>query len=157
MKIFIPCDIFNSMKCVIQRVKDASVSVDNELISSINYGLLVYFGVEKGDDESKVEYCTNKISKLRMFEDENAKQNLSVRDIGGQILIVSQFTLCASLKKGNRPSYDNSENPQRANELYKLAIKKFKDMGFDTQGGVFGAHMEVKYLNDGPMTLILEK
>lgn len=145
------------MKCVIQRVKDASVVVDNKLISGITNGLLIYFGVEKGDDKDKVEYCVNKISKLRMFEDENAKQNLSVSDIGGQILLVSQFTLCASLKKGNRPSYDNSEKPEIAKELYELAIKKFKELGFDTKCGIFGAHMEVKYLNDGPMTLILEK
>jgi D-tyrosyl-tRNA(Tyr) deacylase len=145
------------MKCVIQRVKEASVSVDNKLISEIDNGLLIYFGVEKGDDESKVEYCCNKISKIRMFEDENSKQNLSVRDVGGQILIVSQFTLCASLKKGNRPSYDNSERPELAEKLYEMAIKKFKDMGFITKTGVFGAHMNVKYMNDGPMTLILEK
>lgn len=145
------------MKCVIQRVKDASVVVDNKLISSINNGLLVYFGVEKGDERDKVEFCVNKISKLRMFEDENGKQNLSVADVGGQILLVSQFTLCASLKKGNRPSYDNSEKPEKANELYELALNRFKSLGFDTKGGVFGAHMEVKYTNDGPMTLLLEK
>ena len=145
------------MKCVIQRVKEASVSVEDSLVGEINNGLLIYFGVEKGDDESKVEYCCNKISKLRMFEDEFGKQNLSVKDIDGQILLVSQFTLCASLKKGNRPSYDNSERPDIANKLYESAIKRFKNMGFETQTGTFGAHMEVKYINDGPMTLILEK
>jgi D-tyrosyl-tRNA(Tyr) deacylase len=145
------------MKCVIQRVKEASISVDCKLISQIDSGLLIYFGVEKGDDDSKVEYCCNKISKLRMFEDENGKQNLSIKDVGGKILIVSQFTLCASLKKGNRPSYDNSEKPDIANLLYESAIQRFKAMGFVTKSGVFGAHMEVKYINDGPMTLILEK
>lgn len=145
------------MKCVIQRVKEASVSVEESIVGKIENGILVYFGVEKGDDESQVEYCCNKISKLRMFEDSMGKQNLSVKDINGQILLVSQFTLCASLKKGNRPSYDNSEKPDIANTLYESAIKRFKDMGFVTQTGVFGAHMEVKYINDGPMTLILEK
>jgi D-tyrosyl-tRNA(Tyr) deacylase len=145
------------MKCVIQRVKDASVSVEDKLISEIDNGLLIYLGIEKGDNESKVEYCCNKISKLRMFEDEDGKQNLSVKDIGGKILVVSQFTLCASLKKGNRPSYDNSEKPDIANTLYESAIQKFNNMGFVTKAGVFGAHMNVKYINDGPVTLILEK
>ncbi|MCK9192165.1 MAG: D-aminoacyl-tRNA deacylase [Sphaerochaetaceae bacterium] len=145
------------MKCVIQRVKQASVSVEGQLISEIDNGLLIYFGVEKGDDSAKTDYCCNKISKIRLFEDENGKQNLSVKDVGGQILVVSQFTLCASLKKGNRPSYDNSENPEIAKVEYERAISNFKNMGFDTKGGVFGAHMMVKYVNDGPMTLILEK
>lgn len=145
------------MKCVIQRVKDASVSVDKVLISEIDNGLLVYLGIEKGDDLSKLEYCCNKISKLRMFEDEIGKQNLSVKDVNGKILVVSQFTLCASLKKGNRPSYDNSEIPEKAKVLYEKSIDIFKDLGFVTKSGVFGAHMDVKYINDGPMTLILEK
>lgn len=145
------------MKCVIQRVKEASVTVEGKLISEIDFGILLYLGVEKGDDESKVEYCCNKISKLRMFEDDMGKQNLSVKDVGGKILVVSQFTLCASLKKGNRPSYDNSEKPDIANLLYEKAIQRFKNMGLVTKTGVFGAHMDVKYINDGPMTLILEK
>lgn len=145
------------MKCVIQRVKEASVTVDDKIVGEIDNGLLVYFGVAKGDKDEYVDYVVNKISKLRMFTDENYKQNLSAFDVNAKILVVSQFTLYANLKKGNRPSYDNAEIPSRANELYEKAVQKFKDLGFETQTGVFGAHMDVRYLNDGPVTMILEK
>ncbi len=145
------------MKCVIQRVKDASVSVDEKIVGKIDHGLLVYFGVAKGDKDEYVDYVVNKISKLRMFRDENDKMNLSAFDVNAKILVVSQFTLYANLRKGNRPSYDNAEVPQRANELYEKAVQKFKELGFVTETGVFGAHMDVRYLNDGPVTMILEK
>ncbi len=145
------------MKCVIQRVKEASVTVDNKIVGEIDNGLLVYFGVAKGDKDEYVDYVVNKISKLRMFTDSNYKQNLSAFDVGAKILVVSQFTLYANLKKGNRPSYDNAESPERAKELYQKAVQKFKDLGFVTETGVFGAHMDVRYLNDGPVTMILEK
>lgn len=145
------------MKCVIQRVKDASVSVDEKIVGEIDHGLLVYFGVAKGDKDEYVDYVINKISKLRMFRDENDKMNLSAFDVNAKILVVSQFTLYANLRKGNRPSYDNAEVPQRANELYEKAVQKFKELGFVTETGVFGAHMDVRYLNDGPVTMILEK
>ncbi len=145
------------MKCVIQRVKEASVTVDNEIVGQIDNGLLVYFGVAKGDKDEYVDYIVNKISKLRMFRDENDKMNLSAFDVNAKILIVSQFTLYANLRKGNRPSYDNAEDPKKAEVLYEKAKAKFKELGFDTQCGVFGAHMDVRYLNDGPVTMILEK
>ncbi|MGD1821942.1 MAG: D-aminoacyl-tRNA deacylase [Pleomorphochaeta sp.] len=145
------------MKCVIQRVKEASVTVDEKIVGEIDHGLLVYFGVAKGDKEEYVDYVVNKISKLRMFRDENDKMNLSAFDVNAKILVVSQFTLYANLRKGNRPSYDNAEVPKRANELYEMAVKKFRDLGFVTETGVFGAHMDVRYLNDGPVTMILEK
>lgn len=145
------------MKCVIQRVKEASVTVDEKIVGQIDHGLLVYFGVAKGDKDSYVDYVVNKISKLRMFRDENDKMNLSAFDVNAKILVVSQFTLYANLRKGNRPSYDNAEIPQRANELYEKAVQKFRDLGFVVETGVFGAHMDVRYLNDGPVTMILEK
>lgn len=145
------------MKCVIQRVKEASVTVDNEIVGQIDNGLLVYFGVARGDKDEYVDYIVNKISKLRMFRDENDKMNLSAFDVNAKILIVSQFTLYANLRKGNRPSYDNAEDPKKAEILYEKAKAKFKELGFDTQSGVFGAHMDVRYLNDGPVTMILEK
>jgi len=145
------------MKCVIQRVKEASVTVDEKIVGEIDNGLLVYFGVAKGDKDEYVDYVVNKISKLRMFTDSNYKQNLSAFDVNAKILVVSQFTLYANLKKGNRPSYDNAEVPDRAKELYEKAVQKFRDLGFVTETGVFGAHMDVRYLNDGPVTMILEK
>lgn len=145
------------MKCVIQRVKEASVTVDEKIVGQIDHGLLVYFGVAKGDKEEYIDYIVNKISKLRMFRDENDKMNLSAFDVNAKILVVSQFTLYANLRKGNRPSYDNAEKPERAKKLYEKAVEKFKELGFETQTGVFGAHMDVRYLNDGPVTMILEK
>ncbi|MCY1152340.1 MAG: D-aminoacyl-tRNA deacylase [Sphaerochaetaceae bacterium] len=145
------------MKCVIQRVKDATVTVDEKIVGQIDHGLLVYFGVAKGDKAEYVDYVVNKISKLRMFRDENDKMNLSAFDVNAKILVVSQFTLYANLRKGNRPSYDNAEKPELAKKLYEDAVQKFKDLGFETQTGVFGAHMDVRYLNDGPVTMILEK
>lgn len=145
------------MKCVIQRVKDASVTVDEKVVGQIDHGLLVYFGVAKGDKEEYVDYIVNKISKLRMFRDENDKMNLSAFDVNAKILVVSQFTLYANLRKGNRPSYDNAEVPERAKKLYEKAVEKFRELGFETQTGIFGAHMDVRYLNDGPVTMILEK
>jgi D-tyrosyl-tRNA(Tyr) deacylase len=145
------------MKCVIQRVKEASVSVDDKIVGQIDNGLLVYFGVAKGDKEEYIDYIVNKISKLRMFRDENDKMNLSAFDVNAKILVVSQFTLYANLRKGNRPSYDNAEKPEIAKAMYEKAIDKFKALGFVTQSGVFGAHMDVRYLNDGPVTMILEK
>ncbi|MGD1815678.1 MAG: D-aminoacyl-tRNA deacylase [Pleomorphochaeta sp.] len=145
------------MKCVIQRVKEASVTVDDKIVGQIDHGLLVYFGVAKGDKEEYIDYIVNKISKLRMFRDENDKMNLSAFDVNAKILVVSQFTLYANLRKGNRPSYDNAEKPEIAKEYYLKAVEKFKALGFETQTGVFGAHMDVRYLNDGPVTMILEK
>jgi len=144
------------MKAVVQRVRDASVSVDGNVIGSIDHGLLIYLGVVDSDDERICARMAEKISKLRIFRDADDKMNLSVADIGGQILVVSQFTLYANLKKGNRPSFDGAGKPEHANRLYELFMKELTDMGFTVRHGQFGAHMHVCYENDGPVTLVVD-
>ena len=145
------------MKALIQRVKNASVSIEGELYSSINCGLLVFLGVVKGDSEENAANLAQKLINLRIFEDENMKMNLSLKDINGQMLIVSQFTLCGDCKKGTRPSFDNAQAPQKANELYEYFVNEVKTAGIQTQTGKFGAMMEVAILNDGPVTFMVEK
>lgn len=144
------------MKGLIQRVKLASVTIDNELYSKINQGILVLLGVEKGDEKENADKLADKISKLRIFEDNEGKMNKSVIDIGGEILVVSQFTLAGDCKKGTRPSFDKAELPQKANELYEYFNKQLRDKGIRTQTGVFGAMMDVELINDGPVTFMLE-
>lgn len=143
------------MKLVIQRVKEASVTIDNKLFSSIQKGILVLFGVEKDDSEDMLEYYAQKLLKLRIFEDENGKMNKSVCDIGGEILVVSQFTLCADCKKGTRPSFDNAKEPKTAKEYYEKFVKILKASGLSVKTGVFAAHMDVSLVNCGPVTIIL--
>lgn len=140
---------------LIQRVKKASVTIDNKLFSSINAGILVLFGVEKGDEKEKAEKIADKISKLRIFEDENGKMNKSIKDISGEILVVSQFTLAGNCSKGTRPSFDRAENPDKANDMYEYFIQQLRDRGIPVQTGVFGAMMDVELINDGPVTFIL--
>lgn len=140
---------------LIQRVKKASVTIDNKLFSSINVGILVLYGVEKGDEKEKAEKIADKISKLRIFEDENGKMNKSIKDISGEVLVVSQFTLAGNCAKGTRPSFDRAELPEKANEMYEYFIQQLKDRGLPVQTGVFGAMMEVELINDGPVTFIL--
>lgn len=144
------------MKGLIQRVKQASVTIDDELYSKINAGILVLLGVEKGDSEENADKLAEKLVKLRIFEDENGKMNKSVQDIGGEILVVSQFTLAGDCKKGTRPSFDKAELPQRANELYEYFVSKVESLGISTQTGSFGAMMDVELINDGPVTFMLE-
>lgn len=144
------------MKSLIQRVKKASVTIDNELYSKIDAGILVLLGVEKGDSEENADKLAEKLVKLRIFEDENGKMNKSVQDIGGEILVVSQFTLAGDCKKGTRPSFDKAELPQRANELYEYFVAKLKGLGIPTHTGSFGAMMDVELINDGPVTFMLE-
>lgn len=144
------------MKAVVQRVRDASVSVDGNVIGIIDHGLLIYLGVVDSDDERICARMAEKISKLRIFRDADDKMNLSVADIGGQILVVSQFTLYANLKKGNRPSFDGAGKPEHANRLYELFMKELTAMGFTVRHGQFGAHMHVCYENDGPVTLVVD-
>lgn len=144
------------MKAVVQRVRDASVTVDGNVIGSIDHGLLIYLGVVDSDDERICARMAEKISKLRIFRDADDKMNLSVADIGGQILVVSQFTLYANLKKGNRPSFDGAGKPEHANRLYELFMKELTAMGFTVRHGQFGAHMHVCYENDGPVTLVVD-
>lgn len=143
------------MKLVIQRVKEASVTIDNKLYSSVQKGLLVLFGVEKDDSEDMLEYYAQKLLKLRIFEDENGKMNKSVCDTGGEILVVSQFTLCADCKKGTRPSFDNAKEPKTAKEYYEKFVKILKASGLSVKTGVFAAHMDVSLVNCGPVTIIL--
>jgi len=145
------------MKALIQRVNKASVSIDNKLFSSINSGLLIFLGIEKGDEDNNAKQLAEKILKLRIFEDENEKMNYSITDKQGEILIVSQFTLCGDCKKGTRPSFDNSEKPEKAIKLYEYFIKQIKNSNLKTETGKFGANMQISLINDGPVTFMLEK
>jgi len=143
------------MKTVIQRVKSASVTIDNKLYSSINNGLLILYGVEKGDTDENSRYLCDKILKLRIFEDENGKMNLSVKDIQGELLVVSQFTLAGDTRKGTRPSFDTAMPPKEANEMYERFVGMMRESGLTVKTGVFGAMMDVALVNDGPVTFIL--
>lgn len=145
------------MKALIQRVKSASVTIDGLLYSKIGQGLLVFLGVEKGDDKLNAEKLADKLSKLRIFEDENEKMNHSILEIEGEMLIVSQFTLCGDCKKGTRPSFDKSAPPKIANELYEYFISQVKSFNIPVQTGEFGAMMDVELINDGPVTFMVEK
>ena len=145
------------MKLVIQRVKNAKVDVDGKTVGSIEKGFLVLLGVTHTDTKETADYLVKKLCKLRVFEDENGKMNLSIKDVGGQLLIVSQFTLYADCSGGNRPSFANAAKPDLANELYEYFCEKCKEEQIEVQKGIFGADMKVSLLNDGPVTIILEK
>ena len=145
------------MKIVLQRVNNASVEIDGKPYSKINKGALLLFGVEKNDKEEFLEFLANKTLNLRIFNDENNKMNLSLTDIKGEILVVSQFTLAANCKKGLRPSFDNAMTPDIANEFYEKFVALLKQSGLKVETGIFGADMKVSLLNDGPVTFILEK
>lgn len=144
------------MKVLIQRVKRASVTIENELYSSINKGILALVGIEKGDTQEQVEKAAKKIANLRIFPDENDKMNLSLIDIQGEMLIVSQFTLCGDCKKGTRPSFDRSAPPDIANQLYENFVKEIQSYNIKTQTGKFAAMMDVELINDGPVTFMIE-
>lgn len=145
------------MRAVIQRVSSASVKVDGELIGSAGKGFLVLLGVMDGDTAKEAELLAAKTAKLRVFTDEEDKMNLSVLDIGGDILCVSQFTLCADVKKGNRPSFTPSAAPEEANKLYEYYMECLKKEGVkNVSHGKFGADMKVELLNDGPVTILLD-
>lgn len=146
------------MKALLQRVAEASVTVAGEKVSSIGPGLLVLLGVAVGDDESKADAIARKIAQLRIFEDDAGKMNLSVADVGGEVLVVSQFTLLADCRKGNRPSFIGAARPEEADALYGSVVSKLRErLGADkVKTGVFRTHMEVRLLNDGPVTIALD-
>lgn len=144
------------MKAVVQRVTDTTLYCDGKLISTIGKGLVVYFGVQKGDTKDKAVYLAKKISALRVFEDENRKMNLSVKDVGGEILAVSQFTLLADVSRGNRPSFSLAETPEIANQVYEFFIENLRLEGVEVKKGVFGGDMKINQSNDGPVTIIYE-
>lgn len=145
------------MKALIQRVKEASVTIDGCLYSKIGKGLLVFVGVEKTDQELNADQLTTKIVNLRIFEDENDKMNLSVKDVEGDILVVSQFTLCGNCKKGTRPSFDSSAPLDMAEKLYEYFVESIKQSGLNVATGKFRAMMDVSLINDGPVTFWVEK
>lgn len=144
------------MKAVVQRVQRASVTVDGKIISGIGPGLLTLLGVAKGDSEDQLQKLIAKITALRIFPDEEGKMNLSLKDIQGEHLIVSQFTLLGDTAKGNRPSFIGAEAPAIAEVLYNKSLELSRAQGVPTQGGKFGADMKVDLLNDGPVTLLIE-
>lgn len=145
------------MKILLQRVLNASVEVGGEQISAIGRGLLAFVGVKKGDTTAQADWLAKKICALRIFEDANGKMNLSVRDIGGEILAVSQFTLCADTTRGNRPGFEQAALPEDAKKLYEVLVARIKEGGTPVQTGIFQADMQVSLKNDGPATFILER
>jgi len=144
------------MRAVVQRVKEAKIEVDRQIVGSIGKGLLVYLGVGKDDSEKDVEFIADKLVNLRVFADENDKMNLSVLDVGGAILLVSQFTLYGDCRKGRRPGFDLASEPQTAERLYEKTIEAIRQKGVSVETGVFAAHMDVSSVNDGPVTFLLD-
>ena len=144
------------MKFVIQRVKHASCTVDSEIIGEIQQGFCVFIGVSNEDTTEIADKMIKKLIGMRIFEDENGKTNVSLADVNGSLLLISQFTLYADCKKGNRPSFTNAGNPELANNLYEYIIKKCKEQVSNVQTGSFGADMKIELLNDGPFTIVLD-
>ena len=144
------------MRAVLQRVTRASVTVDGEVLGKIGKGFMILLGVENSDTEEITDKMADKICKLRIFEDENGKTNLSLADVGGELLVISQFTLYADCKKGNRPSFVKAGNPEKANRLYEYFMKRCETHVQTVEHGQFGADMKVELLNDGPFTLMLD-
>ena len=145
------------MKFVIQKVDEASVSVDDKVVGKIKKGFLVFGGVSQEDTREIADKFVRKMVNLRLFEDSEGKTNLALKDVGGQVLLISQFTLYADCKKGNRPSFVKAGDPQKAEELYDYVIEKTKESISVVEKGVFGAHMKVSLVNNGPFTIILDE
>ncbi len=145
------------MKIVVQRVKNAQVEVEGKIIGKIQKGFLVLLGVTTSDTKEQADYLVKKLCKLRIFTDENDKMNLALKDIGGELLIVSQFTLYADCTQGNRPSFIEAAKPEQASELYEYFCTECEKNDIHVEKGIFGAHMKVTLTNDGPVTIILER
>ncbi len=143
------------MKIVLQRVKEASVSVGDETVGRIGRGVCLLVGVEKGDSATDADYLSKKVAELRIFPDSDGKMNLSLLDIGGEVLAVSQFTLAGCIRKGRRPSFDRAEPPRSAAVLFDYFVGRLREQGVEVATGVFGAMMDVRLINDGPVTFIL--
>lgn len=144
------------MRAVVQRVREACLSVEGQRISSIGAGLVVFLGIKIGDEDALAEKFAYKVSHLRIFEDDLGKMNRSVLDVGGEVLLVSQFTLYGDCSHGNRPSFSGAEQPERAKYLYELCAEKLKSTGLTVKLGVFGADMKINQLNDGPVSIIMD-
>ena len=144
------------MRVVVQRVNNASVKIAGNMVGQINKGLLLLVGLKEGDGVEQVKKAANKIAKMRIFEDENGKTNLAIKDVGGQILSVSQFTLLADTKKGNRPSFIKAMKPPKSAELWEQFNEELKKQGLTVETGEFGADMQVDLQNDGPFTIVLD-
>lgn len=144
------------MKIVIQRTKEASVTIEGAIVGEISHGLVLLVGIEEQDQQEDVDYLVRKISKMRIFEDTEGKMNLSIEDVGGEILSISQFTLYAETKKGNRPSFIKAAKPETAIPLYEAFNTGLRETGLTVQTGGFGADMKVSLLNDGPVTIIID-
>ena len=145
------------MKLVIQRVKKAKVEVENKIVGKINQGFLVLLGVTHEDTKENADYLVKKLCNLRVFEDENQKMNLDINQVNGDLLLISQFTLYANTKDGNRPAFIEAAKPDYANELYEYIIEELKKTNIKVETGIFGADMQVNLINDGPVTIMLEK
>lgn len=145
------------MKFVIQRVTNASVKVDGKVVGKIDKGYMVLIGIKQDDTILEADYLVKKLINLRVFEDQNGKMNLALKDVGGELLLISQFTLYGDCSDGNRPSFIEAARPDKANELYEYIISKCKEKVEKVETGIFGADMKVELLNDGPVTIIIEK
>lgn len=144
------------MKALIQRVAEADVTVGTEKIGEIGKGVLLFLGVEKGDSEKDLEYLLKKVPNLRIFEDEAGRMNRSVKEIGGGIMVISQFTLAADCRKGSRPSFDPAEEPEKARAIYETLVNRLRADGLSVSTGKFGEFMRVRLVNEGPVTIILD-
>ncbi|NLY09877.1 MAG: D-tyrosyl-tRNA(Tyr) deacylase [Tissierellia bacterium] len=144
------------MRAVVQRIYNGSVKVEDRLVSEITRGLLVYLGVKEGDEEKDMEYLAEKVSGLRIYEDDQGKMNLSVKDKEYEIMVISQFTLYGDVRKGKRPSFTDAARPEEGRRLYEAFVKRLQSFGFEVATGEFGAHMEINYTNDGPVTILLD-
>lgn len=145
------------MKILIQRVSEASVTVENKVVGKIREGFLVFLGITHNDSEKEAQFLADKVANLRVFENSEGKMNLSLKDVRGSVLIISQFTLYGDAIKGRRPSFTNAAKPEKAIPLYEYFISEVRKNGIKTEAGIFGAKMEVDLINSGPVTILIEK